>query len=148
MFFTMQSVRTKNFALLVAGDADPFLHLIEIFGEGAAAGGGQAIFGARDSSLEKFDAGNVLRLFELSGVDAQVAVGGFEDAFEIVEAERIVGGKGADDAEADALVNQAIEFGKFRSVRRMLASFFACVRSSMIVRVIVKPGLGLGVLAV
>ena len=52
-------------------------------------------------------------LFEFAGVDAEVAVGGFENAFEVVEAEGIVGGEGADDAEADALVNQTIEFGEF-----------------------------------
>jgi len=48
-------------------------------------------------------------------MDAEVAVGGFEDALEVVEAEGIVGGEGADDAEADALVDQAVEFGEFGS---------------------------------
>ena len=54
-----------------------------------------------------------MRFFELAGVDAEVAVGGFEDALEVVEAEGIVGGEGADDAETDAFVDQAIEFGEF-----------------------------------
>ena len=52
-------------------------------------------------------------------MDAEVAVGGLEHALEIVEAERFVGGEGADDAEADALVNQAIEFGKFGGAERL-----------------------------
>src|ERR1700689_4300604 len=57
--------------LLVAGDADPFFHLVEVFGQGAAAGCGQAVFGAGDAAFEKLYAGNVLRLFELAGVDAE-----------------------------------------------------------------------------
>jgi hypothetical protein len=58
-----------------------------------------------------------LGFFELAGVDAEVAVGGFEHTLEVVEAEGIVGRKGADDAEADAFVNQAIEFRKFVGTR-------------------------------
>ena len=112
--------------LFFAGDADPFFHLVEVFGEGAAAGGGQAIFGAGDAAFEKFYAGNVLGFFEFAGVDAEIAVSGFEHAFEVVEAEGIVGGEGADDAEADALVDEAIEFGEFGGARGgVLASGFA-----------------------
>src|SRR5215467_3470 len=107
----------RNSSGFFAGYADPFLHLIEVLGEGAAAGGGEAVFGARDASFEKFYAGNVLGLFELAGVDAQVAVGGFQDTLEVVEAQGFVGGESADDAEADALVDEAIEFGEFGSDR-------------------------------
>jgi len=84
-------------------------------GEGAAACGGKAVFGAGDAAFEKLDTRDVLRLFEFAGVNAQVAVGGFEHALEIVETERIVGGEGTDDAEANAFVNEAVEFGEFRS---------------------------------
>ena len=42
--------------------------------------------GAGDAAFEIFCAGDVVGFFELAGVDAEVAVGGFEDAFEIVEA--------------------------------------------------------------
>ena len=113
-----------------AGDADPFFHLVEIFGEGAAAGCGQAIFGARDAAFEKFYAGNVLGFFEFAGVNAEIAVGGLEHALEVVEAEGIVGSEGADDAQADALVNQSIKLGEFGSDGRsvfpnLLASWFA-----------------------
>ena len=59
--------------------------------------------------------------FEFAGVDAEVAVSGFEDALEVVEAEGIVGGEGADDAEADALVNQAVELGEFGGSAALLA---------------------------
>jgi hypothetical protein len=90
-----------------------------------------------------------LRFFELASVDAEVAVGGLEDAFEIVEAEGIVGGQGADDAKANAFVNQAIEFGKFGSDRSRLAIFFMSPPASLLAnflthllaRVLAKDGL-------
>ena len=58
-----------------------------------------------------------MRFFELAGVDAEIAVSGFEDALEVVEAEGIVGGESADDSEADAFVDEAIEFGEFGGAR-------------------------------
>jgi len=54
-----------------------------------------------------------LGFFELASMYAEVAIGSFEDTLEVVEAERIIGCEGADDAEADALVNQAIKLGEF-----------------------------------
>ena len=98
------------------------LHLVEVLGEGAAAGGGEAVFGARDAGFEKFYAGNVVGLFELAGVDAEVAVGGLEDALEVFEAEAFVGGEGADDPEANAFVDQAIELRKLESGGRDVIS--------------------------
>ena len=135
--------------LFFAGDSDPGFHLVEIFGQGAAAGGGQAVFGAGDASFKKFQAGNVLRLFELAGVDAEVSVGGFEHALEIVEAERIVGGEGADDAETNALMNEAIEFGEFGRAGRGVAGLFGIVIAGFFTRAIAQLGMqrGLGGLA-
>jgi len=125
-----------------AGYADPFFHLIEVFGESAAAGGGEAIFGAGDAAFEKLYAGNVLGFLELAGVDAEIAVGGLQDTLEIVEAEGVVGGEGADDAETDALVNQAIEFGEFGSGRDAFQGLFANLFAYMFA----EPRLGLRVL--
>jgi hypothetical protein len=58
-------------------------------------------------------------------VDAEIAVSGFEDAFEVVETEGIVGSEGADDAETDALVDKAIEFGEFGGAGRIFGRGFA-----------------------
>jgi len=102
-------------SVLFAGEANPGFHLIEILREGATAGGSEAIFGARNATFKKFHAGDVLRFFELASVNAEIAVSRFEYTLEIVEAEGIVGGECADDAETNALVNQAIELGKFGS---------------------------------
>ena len=116
--FPSQSLLTKLWSLFFPSNADPLFHLIEIFGQGSSAGGGQAIFGARNASFKKLDAGNVLGLLELAGVHAEIAVGGLEHALKVVEAQRIVGCERTDDAEANALMNQAIEFGEFGSARR------------------------------
>jgi len=93
------------------------LHLVEVLGKRAASGRGEAVFGAGDAGFEIFQAGNVVGFLELAGVDAEVAVGGFENSFEVFEAEARVGGEGADDSEANALVNEAVEFGEFESGR-------------------------------
>src|SRR5437773_1976513 len=50
--------------------------------------------------------------FGLAGVHAEIAVGGFQQSTQVVEAERVVDGEGADDAEAQALVDDAIEVGE------------------------------------
>ena len=55
----------------------------------------------RGCGLRRTCAGDVAGLFELARVDAEVAVGGFEQAAEVVEAERVVDGERADDAEAE-----------------------------------------------
>src|SRR5207249_955242 len=80
-----------------------------IFLERAAARRGQAEFGAGDASFERLVAGDVLRLFELAGVDAQVAVGGLKEPLEVVEREPLVHRKRADDAQPKTLVNQPIQ---------------------------------------
>src|SRR5580658_9592014 len=95
-----------------AGGADPFFHLIEILGQGAASGGGEAVLGAGAAAFAELDAGNVLRFLEFAGMHAAIAVGSLQDALEIVEGEGFVSGKRADDAQANAFMNQAVEFGE------------------------------------
>src|SRR6202042_2790592 len=46
------------------------------------------------------------------GVDAEVAVGGVEQPFQLREGQRLVDGKRAQDAQSQALMNQTIEFGR------------------------------------
>ena len=52
---------------------------------------------------------------KFASVNAEVTVGGFENALEVVEAEAGMGGESAYDAEAKALVYQTVEFGEFES---------------------------------
>jgi hypothetical protein len=122
-------VRTTVRLLMFAGDANPGFHLIEVFAQSAAAGRSEAIFGARNASLKKLHAGNVLRFFQLAGVDAEISVGGLEHALEVVKAERVVSGKCTDDAEANALMNKTIELGEFwSSWRRVFTNLLARTR--------------------
>ncbi len=89
----------------------------EVAFERPAARGGQPVFGLRRPPVEELITGDVLRLFELARVDAQVAVGRVQEFFEFVEGERVVDGEGADDGEADAFVDEAVEFGGGRRGR-------------------------------
>ena len=105
----------RSAASALASDVlDEGFHVREIFLERAAAGGRQAVFGAREPSRERFLDGDVLRVFEFSGMDAQVAVGCIQQPLEVVEREAIVDRERADDAEAEAFVDDAIEVGDLR----------------------------------
>ena len=88
---------------------DDRLHVGDVFLERAPSGGGEPVFGARHAAVERLVARDVLCVLELSGVDAQVAVGGLQQPLEIVERQPVVGGQRADNAETEPLVNDAIE---------------------------------------
>jgi hypothetical protein len=116
--------------LSLAGDADQSFHVVQIFFERAAAGGGEAIFGFRHAAVEGFGATEIAGVLELARVNAEVAVGGAEQLLEFVESERFVDGKGADDRETRAFMNQAIEIGAEVSGGRAAGEFFLA-RSSL-----------------
>ena len=97
---------------------DNRFHVRQIFLEGAAAGGREAVFGVRQASLERLLDGDVLRVLQLARVDAEVPVGRAQLMLEIVERQAIVDGKRADDAEPQPLVNQPIELERAPLLRR------------------------------
>ena len=86
--------------------------MLEVGLKSAAAGGGKPVLGARNAGFEELVATDVVRFFEFSGVNAEVAVGRFQQAAQVVEAERVIDGEGAHDTQPQALVNDAIEFGQ------------------------------------
>src|SRR5690606_37093453 len=88
---------------------DQRFHVVEVPLQRAPARRRQAEVGTRDPAIEALPALDVSRLLELAGVNAQVAVGGTEHRLELVEAEALVDGEHADDAEPHPLVDQAIE---------------------------------------
>ena len=92
-----------------------------MFLQGAASGGGQAIFGARQTALERFRAADVLRVFELPRMDAEVAVGRSQQILQVVEREPLADGERADDAEAKPFVNEPVELERIalRPLRRV-----------------------------
>src|SRR5262245_32571922 len=98
--------------------ANERLHVVEIAFQSATAERRQRVTGLRNTTFETLVAGDVVRLLELPRMDAEVAVRGFHEALEIIEAQRIVHGERADDAKAQTLVNQAIE-----GERTILGSF-------------------------
>ena len=53
--------------------------------------------------------GHVVRVLELTRMDAQVPVGGLHERLELVERERRVGGECAHDAQSHAVMEQRIE---------------------------------------
>src|SRR5258708_39652202 len=75
----------------------------------------EAVFGARDTGFEVFQAGNVLRFFELARVHAEVTVRCLENAFQVIEAETCIGRERTHNAQPDALMNQPVEFGQVQS---------------------------------
>src|SRR6185312_8768590 len=87
--------RMKGAASPFPGGVDDRFHALEIALQGAAAGVGQPVLRLRHPSLEVLLAGDVAGLFQLAGVNAEVAVRRLEQLLEIVEAQVIVHRQGA-----------------------------------------------------
>src|SRR6202166_5073272 len=101
---------------------DDRFYVIEVALERPLAGGGQPILGLRQAADERLVALDVTGLFELARVHAEVAVGGAQEALEVVEAQPLVHGKRRDDPQPHALVDQPVEIesgagGAFRGRR-------------------------------
>src|ERR1051326_4935431 len=79
--------RTALIFSTAAGRADDRLHVAEVAFERLATGGGQAILGLGRAPVEIFFADDVLRLFQLARVHAQVSVRRVQELFEVVEGE-------------------------------------------------------------
>src|SRR5262245_11448052 len=94
--------------------ADDRLHVIEIALEGPAAVRREPVLGPRAPAFEGLGARHVLRLLELAGVDAQVAVRRLHQRLEIVEAQRGGRRQRAQDAEPQPMVDQRVELARVR----------------------------------
>src|ERR1700722_3044792 len=92
-----------------AGGANQRLHVIQIAFQGFAPRGSQPVFGLGQTPVERFRAQDVVGFFELSGMDAEISVGGFQQRFKFVKGQRAIYGERADDAQADSLMNQPIQ---------------------------------------
>src|SRR2546422_11186315 len=84
-------------------------HVVQVALQRTPPGGGETILGLRNPPLERLGARDVLRLLEPARVHTQVAVRGLEQRLELIEAQGIVHGERAHDAEAYPLVNQPVE---------------------------------------
>src|SRR5580704_15461038 len=96
---------------------DERFHVVEIALERFSTGGSESILGAGHPPLERFGAGNVRGLFQLAGVDAEVAVGGIEQFLQLIESERLVDGKRAQNAQTKPFVDESVELGRGEGCR-------------------------------
>ena len=101
------------------GGFDDRVHVCEVLVKRTAAGGGEAIFGSRHAAIERLVAVDIAGLFELSRMDAEIAVRRAEQALQFVEREMRVDGERAHDAESKTLVDQPVECER-RSLLRCL----------------------------
>src|SRR5690348_10583551 len=87
------------------------LHLIEIALEGLATRSRDSVFGAWHASIKALGADDVFGFFQLAGMDAQIAVRSFQQAFQLRESESVTNGECTDNPQAHTLVDYGIEFG-------------------------------------
>ena len=112
----------------------PF-HLIQVTFQRVPPGGAEAIHRFGQPAFKVLLAHDVFGFLELARVDAQVAVRGGEQFLQVVEAERLIRRQGADDSQAHALVNQAVEVRRAGRGRLPALPLGNAVRSSSFQRV-------------
>src|SRR5262245_34889061 len=108
----MQSPRAKkrrHSPLSMTSLLNQAFHVAQIIFERAAAGRAQFVFGFRNTALKKLCTNNVSRILELARMDAQIAIGGTHQSFEIIKCKAVVSGESADDTESQSFVNQPIK---------------------------------------
>src|SRR5579859_2554450 len=95
--------------LLLTGGANEGFHMVEIAFEGSPARGREAVLCFGQPAIKHFGAIDISSFLELTGVYGEISVGGSEQGFQFIESERGIDRESADDSEAHALVDQAIE---------------------------------------
>src|SRR5580704_13399073 len=103
------SRKKKEPRLAVARHLNECFHVVEVTLQGPAAGRRQAVFGPRHPPREALGTGDIPRLLQLAGVDAQIAVGRVHQLLQLVEAEGGIHRQRAHDAKPEPLMNEAIE---------------------------------------
>src|SRR5882762_3305178 len=113
-----KATRQKILALFLSLShfAEQRFHVIEILFQRPAPGRRQTVFSFGCAALERLRTADVPGLLEFARVHTQIAVSCLDRVFEFVEGERIIDGQGADDSQAQSLVNHAIDI--MRAVRR------------------------------
>src|SRR3569833_89364 len=97
-----------KFFLSVSRSANQRFHVCEIAFERGAATRGEPVFRAGHAAFEVLFDGDVAGVFQLAGVDAEIAVGGFEQLLEFGEGQNVVDRERAHDGEAQALMDDAV----------------------------------------
>src|SRR5262250_1890407 len=90
----------------VAGSTDERFHVGEIASELSSAEGRQLILGPRPAAIEALGARHIAGVLQLAGVDTEVAIRRLQQRLDLVERQPLRGGKGAHDAEPEAMVDE------------------------------------------
>jgi len=101
-----QSLRKSAFP----SRADESFHVLKVGFQRALPLRGQTVGCPRNAPFKRLLANHVLVFFQLSRVDAQVAVRCPEQFLEFVEGHRLAAGKGAHNSEPDRFVDDSIQF--------------------------------------
>jgi hypothetical protein len=95
--------------LSVSGSPDQDFHLLQITLQGSTTGRRESKLGVWESAGKSLCATDVSGFLELAGVDAQVAVGRFDELLQFIEAQDVVDRQGADDPQSEPLMDNAVE---------------------------------------
>src|ERR1700687_5240975 len=109
-YSSVQSTNAKKIchSALTRG-ANQGFHVVQVALQGPAPGGRQSILRLRQAPVERLCANDVIGFFKLAGVNTEVAVGGFKQGLELIERERAIHCQRADNSQADAFMDQAVE---------------------------------------
>ena len=99
----------KKGSLALAHLLDERFHMAEVTLQSSTTRGSQFVFGFWQPAFEIFRTRDISGFFEFARVDAEIAVGCIQQALKITEAQSFIRGERADDAEAQALVDQTIQ---------------------------------------
>src|ERR1035437_9206995 len=99
----------KKGSLLIAHGLDQRFHVVQVALERTPPGGGQPVLGARNAAGEGLDAVYISGFFQFACVDTQITVRGIQQFLDFAEGERLVDGKHAENPQAQAFVDQAVE---------------------------------------
>src|SRR6267378_522486 len=111
--FVLQSAVTNFFGhSTLAGGTNKRFHMIEIALKCLAARGHQAVLRLRQAPVKGLGANDVIGFFQLARMNAQIAVGCFQQRFEFIKCERAIDRQRADNSQPDALVDEPIQVGR------------------------------------
>src|SRR6266487_1433118 len=124
--FIKSPAKKKMTPSACARRANQRFHVIEIALERPPSEGGESVLRLGDAARERLVARDVLGVFELPRMDAEVAVGRFEQRLQLVECDAVTHRERADDREPHALVNQPVQVRRGGLDFRLSWSFRVC----------------------
>jgi hypothetical protein len=103
--------------LLFPRRPDQGFHVVQVPLQRSPPGPCQPVFRFWQPSIKGFRAHDIVRLFQLSRVDAQISIRSLKQCLQFVECQRAVHRQRADNAQPDAFVNQSVKIRRNRLTR-------------------------------